>query len=175
MIYIHLFLVFLKIGLFSFGGGYAVLSLIQQEVIEKYQWVTLSEFTEIVAVSQVTPGPIGINSATFIGYKVTGSVFGSLCSTTGVVLPSILILVGISLCLQRFQDSLIVKRIFLSLRPVVPGLVLGAGFSLLHPENFTHPMTYIVFVAVVLSGILTKINPILLIVVSGTVGFFVLS
>ncbi|HEY4532907.1 MAG TPA: chromate transporter [Fusobacterium sp.] len=175
MIYVHLFLVFLKIGLFSFGGGYAVLSLIQQEVIEKHQWVTLSEFTEIVAVSQVTPGPIGINSATFIGYKVTGTVFGSLCSTTGVVLPSILILVSISLCLQRFQDSLIVKRIFLSLRPVVLGLVLGAGFSLLHPENFGHPMTYVVFVAVVLAGIFTKINPILLILLSGTVGFFVLS
>ncbi|KXA16566.1 chromate transport protein [Fusobacterium equinum] len=174
MIYIHLFLVFLKIGLFSFGGGYAVLSLIQQEVIEKYQWVSLSEFTEIVAVSQVTPGPIGINSATFIGYKVTGNAFGSLCSTTGVVLPSIIILVLISLFLQKFKDSLTVKRIFLSLRPVVLGLVLGAGVSLLHPENFGHPVTYVVFAMVVLAGIFTKINPILLILLSGTVGFFVL-
>ena len=174
MIYIHLFLVFLKIGLFSFGGGYAVLSLIQQEVIEKYQWVSLSEFTEIVAVSQVTPGPIGINSATFIGYKVTGNAFGSFCSTTGVVLPSIIILVLISLFLQKFKDSLTVKRIFLSLRPVVLGLVLGAGVSLLHPENFGHPATYVVFAMVVLAGIFTKINPILLILLSGTVGFFVL-
>src|SRR3712207_9267230 len=73
------------------------------------------------------------------------TVFGSVCSTTGVVLPSIVILVTISLCLQKFKDSLIVKRIFLSLRPVVLGLVLGAGFSLLHPENFGHPATYIVF------------------------------
>lgn len=174
ILYFELFAVFFKIGLFSFGGGYAVLSLIQREVIEKHQWVTLSEFTEIVAVSQITPGPIGINSATYIGYKVAGNVWGSIASTTGVVLPSVLILLSIVLFLKKFQDSVIVKRIFLALRPVVLGLILGAGIALLKPENFINIGSYIIFAVVFLIGIFTKINPIYFILLSATLGFVVL-
>lgn len=174
ILYFELFVVFFKIGLFSFGGGYAVLSLIQREVIEKHQWVSLREFTEIVAVSQITPGPIGINSATYIGYKVAGNVWGAVASTTGVVLPSVLILLSILLFLKKFQDSVVVKRVFLALRPVVLGLILGAGMALLKPENFVNIGSYLVFVVVFLAGIFTKINPIYFIMVSATIGFFVL-
>lgn len=174
ILYFQLFSVFFKIGLFSFGGGYAVLSLIQREVIERHRWVSLSEFTEIVAVSQITPGPIGINSATYIGYKVAGNVMGAVASTVGVVMPSVLILVFILFFLKKFQDSTIIKRIFLSLRPVVLGLILGAGIVLLKPENFIAPISYLIFFVVFLLGIFTKINPIYLILLSATIGFFVL-
>lgn len=174
ILYWELFSVFFKIGLFSFGGGYAVLSLIQREVIEKHQWVSFSEFTEIVAVSQITPGPIGINSATYIGYKVTGNVWGAIASTSGVVLPSVLVLLLILIFLKKFQDSVIVKRVFLALRPVVLGLIMGAGLALLKPENFGNIISYCVFLVVFFMGIMTKINPIYLILLSAGVGFFVL-
>ena len=88
MIYWQLILVYLKIGTFSFGGGYAMLSLIQHEIVEKHAWLTTQQFTDIVAISQMTPGPIGINSATYIGYSVTGSVWGSVAATVAVCLPS---------------------------------------------------------------------------------------
>lgn len=170
-IYLALFFTFFKIGLFSFGGGYAVLSLIQQEVIHKHAWVSLSEFTEIVAVSQITPGPIGINSATYIGYKVTRNVFGAICSTTGVVLPSVCVLLSILFFIRKFQDSLFVTRMFQSLRPVVLGLILGAGLLLLKRENFPAPMSYVIFALTFLLGIFTKWSPILLIFLSALVGF----
>lgn len=86
-LYFQLLLVYLKIGLLGFGGGYAMLSLIQEEVVVRHQWLTMQEFTDIVAVSQVTPGPIGINSATYIGYTVTGSVWGSVVATVAVMIP----------------------------------------------------------------------------------------
>ena len=90
MIYWQLLGVYLKIGIFGFGGGYAMLSLIQYEVVDKYHWLTLQEFTDVVAISQMTPGPIGINSATYIGYTATGSVWGSVIATFAVCLPSFL-------------------------------------------------------------------------------------
>ena len=88
MIYLHLFFTFFVIGMFTFGGGYAMLSLIQNEVVVNNAWITAQEFTDIVAISQMTPGPIGINSATYIGYTVTGNIFGSMVATFAVTLPS---------------------------------------------------------------------------------------
>lgn len=85
MIYWQLILVYLKIGMFGFGGGYAMLSLIQHEVVDHYQWLTLQQFTDVVAISQMTPGPIGINSATYVGYSVTQSVWGAIAATIGTV------------------------------------------------------------------------------------------
>lgn len=134
MIYLQLFCVFFRIGLFSFGGGYAVLSLIQKDVVEKFNWVSVSEFTEIVALSQVTPGPIAINSATYIGYTVTGNVFGSMFTTLGVVMPSFLVLFALVLFLNKYKDSLIIERAFKALRPVVLGLILAAGLALLNQK-----------------------------------------
>lgn len=99
MLYLNLFYTFFKIGLFGFGGGYAMLSMIQGEVVTRHGWLTPQEFTDIVAISQMTPGPIGINSATYIGYTATGSVWGSVLATLALVLPSFIIM----LILYRFS------------------------------------------------------------------------
>lgn len=170
MIYFQLFYVFFKIGLFSFGGGYAVLSLIQKDVVERFQWITTSEFTEIVALSQVTPGPIAINSATYIGYKVTGSVFGSMFTTIGVVLPSFLVLSLIVIFLNKFRNSLIVDRAFKALRPTVLGLILAAGLSLLKPENFIDIKSFVIFGLSIVLSLKWNIGVIPLIIGSGILG-----
>ena len=170
MIYLQLFLVFFKIGLFSFGGGYTVLSLIQKDVVERFQWITTGEFTEIVALSQVTPGPIAINSATYIGYKVTGTVFGSMFTTFGVVLPSFLVLALIIMFLHRFKNSLVIDRAFKALRPAVLGLILAAGLSLLKPENFIDWKSFIIFGLSIVLSLMYNIGVIPLIVGSGIIG-----
>lgn len=170
MIYFQLFYTFFKIGLFSFGGGYAVLSLIQNDVVEKFKWITTSEFTEIVALSQVTPGPIAINSATYIGHKVTGNIFGSMFTTLGVVLPSFFVLGLIIMFLHKFKNSLVVERAFKALRPAVLGLILAAGLSLLKPENFIDIKSYIIFIGTIILSLKWKIGVIPLIISSGILG-----
>lgn len=169
-LYFQLFYVFFKIGLFSFGGGYAVLSLIQKDVVENFQWITVGEFTEIVALSQVTPGPIAINSATYIGYKVTGNVLGSLFTTLGVIMPSFIILSIIVMFLHKFRNSLIVDRAFRALRPTVLGLILAAGLSLLKKENFIDFYSYIIFFSSIILSLKWNIGVIPLIISSGIVG-----
>lgn len=170
MIYLQLFCVFFRIGLFSFGGGYAVLSLIQKDVVEKFNWVSVSEFTEIVALSQVTPGPIAINSATYIGYTVTGNIFGSMFTTLGVVMPSFLVLFALVLFLNKYKDSLIIERAFKALRPVVLGLILAAGLALLKPENFIDIKSYIIFFGAVILSLKWNVEVIPLIIGSGILG-----
>lgn len=172
MLYLKLFYVFFKIGLFSFGGGYAILSLIQKDVVETYGWVTTSEFTEIVALSQITPGPIAINSATYLGYTVTGSVWGSFFTTLGVVLPSFLIVSIILIFLNKFRKSVIVQRGFKALRPVVLGLILAAGLSLLKKENFIDYKSIIIFIGSIILSIKYKVGIIPLIIGSGILGIF---
>ena len=103
MIYLQLFYTFFKIGLFGFGGGYAMLSMIQGEVVTRYGWVTSQEFTDIVAISQMTPGPIGINAATYVGFTSTGSVWGSVIATFAVVLPSFILMLTISKFFLKYQ------------------------------------------------------------------------
>ena len=106
MIYLQLFFTFFVIGLFTFGGGYAMLSLIQNEVVVNHAWITAQEFTDMVAISQMTPGPIGINSATYVGYAVSGNIFGSLTATFAVCLPSFLIILTICKIYNRFLPRL---------------------------------------------------------------------
>ena len=105
MIFLQLFYTFFKIGLFGFGGGYAMLSMIQGEVVTRHGWLSPQEFTDIVAISQMTPGPIGINSATYVGFTVTGSVWGSITATFAVVLPSFLLMLIISKFFLKYQKS----------------------------------------------------------------------
>lgn len=169
-IYFQLFCTFFKIGLFSFGGGYAVLSLIQKDVVENFGWITTSEFTEVVALSQVTPGPIAINSATYIGYKVTGTALGSLFTTLGVVCPSFIILSLIVIFLHKFRNSPAIDRAFRALRPVVLGLILAAGLSLLKPENFIDWKSFVIFGLSILLSLKYNIGVIPLIIGSGILG-----
>lgn len=123
MIYLQLFYTFFKIGLFGFGGGYAMLSMIQGEVVTRYGWVSSQEFTDIVAISQMTPGPIGINAATYVGFTSTGSVWGSIIATFAVVLPSFILMLTISKFFLKYQKHPIVESIFNGLRPAVVGLL----------------------------------------------------
>ena len=125
---LKLFISFLKIGAFSFGGGYAMLPLIKKEIIEVHGWLTITELIDILAVVEMTPGPIAVNSATFLGYKV-GGVLGSIVATTAVVLPSFIIILTIAHFLSKFRDSPYVDWAFRGIRPVILGLVTSASIT----------------------------------------------
>ncbi len=171
MIYLQLFFVYFKIGLFGFGGGYAMLSLIQHEVVEVHKWVSQSTFADIVAISQVTPGPVGINSATYIGYEVTGSVFGSAIATFGVCLPSLLLMFFVSKLFNKYKDNHWVKNVFAYLRPAVIGLIATAGISLMNKSNFINYWSVVICIGAFISVYFLKLHPILMIVIAGCVGY----
>ena len=181
MLYLQLFWTFFKIGLFGFGGGYAMLSLIQGEVVTRYGWLTSQQFTDIVAVSQMTPGPIGINSATYVGYTATGSVWGSIVATSAVVLPSFILMLTISKFFLKYQHHPLVESVFKGLRPAVIGLLAAAALLLMNAENFSTPQTDMFqFVASCLLFLLTfvatsrfKADPIMMIVICGIIGFII--
>jgi len=172
MIYWQLFVSYLKIGLFGFGGGYAMLSLIQHEVVESHHWLTASEFTDIVAISQMTPGPIGINSATYIGYTVTGGVWGAIVATVAVCLPSFGIVLLIAGSYRKFRSNIYVNDAFKGLRPVVVGLIAAAALLLMNRENFIDYKSLIIFGAAFLLTMFAKVHPILLIILAGGAGLF---
>ena len=143
VIWMKLFWTFFKIGLFGFGGGYGMLSLIHNEVVEKQHWISNSEFTDIVAVSQMTPGPIGINSATYVGFKAIenegmtrmGAVLGSLLASFSVMLPSFILMLLISAFFMRYKNHKSVQTVLAWLRPVVVGMLAAAVLLLLNEEN----------------------------------------
>lgn len=147
MIFLKLFYTFFQIGLFGFGGGYGMLSLIQREVVYNHHWMTAADFTDIVAISQMTPGPIGINSATYAGYTALQNsgaepwvcVLGSCVATFSVVLPSLILMLLISCFFMKFADHPSVRAVFNGLRPVVVGLLLAATLMLMTAENFGNP------------------------------------
>ena len=178
MIFIQLFYTFFKIGLFGFGGGYAMLSMIQGEVVTRYEWLSAAEFTDIVAISQMTPGPIGINCATYVGYTATGSVFGSVIATFAVVLPSFILMLLISRFFLAYQKHPMVEAVFSGLRPAVVGLLASAALVLMTKENFGSPTedtySFIVSVVIFLVAFIGtrkyKINPILMILCCGAAG-----
>ncbi len=143
MTYLTLFLTFAKIGLFSFGGGYAILAMIQQEAVVRHAWLTPSEFTDVVAISQMTPGPIAINAATFIGYRQAG-LWGSLLCTFGVILPSLILMLAITLTYLKLRRQPWFKNIFQKLRWVTLGLI-GAALILIAQGAFTDWFTVLVF------------------------------
>ena len=186
MIFLELFLTFFKIGLFGFGGGFAILSLIQNEVVTKHAWMTFSEFTDIVAVSQMTPGPIGINAATYVGYtavvnsgqSLLGGVIGSCLATFSVMLPSFILMFIISRFLLKYMTHPAVQSVFSILRPVVIGLIASAALMLMNKENFSSPnensIQFIASILLCLASFLAinkwKVNPIIVILVSGMFG-----
>ena len=169
MTYLNLFFVFFKVGLFSFGGGYAILPLMPHEVVDINKWISFKEFMDIVAVSQITPGPISINLATHVGYRIGGTL-GSTIATTSVVLPSIIIVSLIVIFLKRFSKLPVVQRIFKSLRVTIVGLILADGIALFVKENFIDYKSYIIFTSVLIGGLFFKIGSITLIILSGVAG-----
>lgn len=178
MIYLQLFYTFFKIGLFGFGGGYAMLSMIQGEVVTRYNWVSSQEFTDIVAISQMTPGPIGINAATYVGFTSTGSVWGSVVATFAVVLPSFILMLTISKFFLKYQKHPVVESVFGGLRPAVVGLLASAALVLMNTENFGSPTkdtyTFVISIIIFLIAFVGtkkyKINPILMIIACGIAG-----
>ncbi len=136
----QLFSTFFRIGLFTFGGGYAMIPLIQREAVEKHKWVTDDDVLEIIAIAESTPGPIAINSATFVGYRVAG-VLGSACATLGVVLPSFIIISLIATVLGQFQNIPAVKYAFFGIRAGVLALVLKALWTMFKKSK-KNPLAY---------------------------------
>lgn len=167
MIYLELFWTFFVIGMFTIGGGYAMLSLIQNQVVTEHGWINDTTFTDIVAISQMTPGPIGINSATYIGYEVlatTGAseimcILGSFTATFAVVLPSFIIVLAICKAYDRFKDHYLFKGVMTGLKPAVLGLVGTAALGLATPENFIDWKSFVLCIAAFIGILLKKIGP----------------
>ena len=136
MIFLQLFYTFFKIGLFGFGGGYAMLSMIQGEVVTRYGWLTPQEFTDIVAISQMTPGPIGINSATYVGYTQHG-VTGAVLATLGMITPAMILVILAIRLLKRWESSLAVQGFLTGMRPAAFGLILSAAVIFAELSVFT--------------------------------------
>ena len=173
MIYLQLFLSYLKIGFFGFGGGYAMLSLIQNEIVEQRGWLTTTQFADIVAVSQITPGPIAINSATYIGYTVAG-FGGSIIATFAVCLPSLTLMLFLTRFFLRHRDNRYIQTVVKAVTPIVVGMIASAALIMIAPrtgvnENFTDVWSWLLFAAV-LYGSYRKVNPILMIILSALAG-----
>lgn len=141
MIYLQLFLSYLQIGAFSFGGGYAAMSLIQVQVVEKYHWLTMSEFTDLVTIAEMTPGPIAVNSATFVGTQMAG-IPGAMAATLGCILPSCIIVTLLAKIYMKYQKAQIMKDILGTLRPVVVSMIAVAGIGILSAVFFQARMFY---------------------------------
>lgn len=194
-IYIKLIWAYLKIGIFGFGGGYAMLSLVQHAVVDP-GWISEQMFTDIVAISQMTPGPIGINSATYIGFVAPGSVnpamhgigwglLGSILCTLAVTVPSYFLVLYCSHFIRRHNKSGAVKAVFAGLRPVVVGLIASAAIMLMNAANFNpNAITWqlwasiaicvaafcLVWFPIPFKGKKIKMHPILVIIIAGIVG-----
>lgn len=130
LIYAELFLAFLQIGAFSFGGGYAAMPLIQEQVIEKYGWLTISEFTDLITIAEMTPGPIAVNSATFVGIQVAG-IPGAIVATLGVIFPSCVIVTILAILYKKFRTMTLMQTVLQSLRPAVVSMIFSAGLVIL--------------------------------------------
>lgn len=190
MIFLNLFFTFFKIGLFGFGGGYGMLSLIQHETVERWHWLSSSEFTDIVAISQMTPGPIGINSATYCGYTAIHNagygqfmaILGSATATFALILPSLILMILISRMFMKYMQTRTVKSVFTGLRPAVVGLLAAATLLLMTPDNFSTPkenpwqffVSIFLFAASFYGVLVMKINPIRMICYCGVAGLLLL-
>ncbi len=184
MIFFELLYTFFKIGLFSFGGGYGMLSVIQGEVVTRHGWLTTQQFTDIVAISQMTPGPIGINSATYVGYtavmndchSVSMAVVGSLVASSAVMLPSIILMLIVSRYFMKYSKHPSVEAVFSALRPAVVGLIASAALLLMNSDNFgtfsslQFPVSVALFLFAFIALRVFKLGPILILLICGLFG-----
>ena len=181
MIFFELFYTFFFIGMFTIGGGYAMLTLIQHQVVTVHAWISAEAFTDIIAISQMTPGPIGINSATYIGYSVIQAmgyspalcVAGSALATSAVVLPSFLITYWICRLYARLRQNPVFAGVLKSFKPLVIGLIAAAAISLMTPANFPDYISWIIFGVAFVITMWTRISPMLVIVAAGVAGYLI--
>ena len=171
IMFLKLFWSFFKIGLFGFGGGYGMISMIQFDVVDKNGWMTNSEFADILALSQMTPGPISINCATYIGYN-QGGIIGAIFTTFALCLPTILLMTIVITWLFKNKENHYVKALLSSLNPIVVGLIFSAGVLMMNKENFVGFESVIVCAIVFVATFFFKVNPIYLIIMSGIFGYF---
>lgn len=179
----------LNLNFMTFGGGYSMISLIQGQVVTQYHWMTMQEFTDVVAISQMTPGPIGINTATYCGYTAVHNagmsgmmaVLGSAMATFALVLPSLVLMILISKMLYKYMNTSAVQSIFIGLRPAIVGLVGAAALLLMNGENFSTPanpwhfyISIALFFATFIGVKVMKINPIRMILYSAFAGLVLL-
>lgn len=169
MIYLELFLSYLKIGFFGFGGGYAMLSLIQSETVTKHAWLSTSELADIVAVSQMTPGPIAVNCATYVGYSVTGNIWGSLLATLAVSLPPMTLMLTITLFYEKLRNNRFVSTPLKWMKPITCGMIGAAALMFLNKENFCDWKSYLIF-AICSVAAWFRVDSILLIVLAAITG-----
>ena len=182
MILLELFWAFFQIGLFSFGGGMAALPLIQNQVVDQYGWLTMKEYTDLLTISQMTPGPIAINASTFGGTQVAG-VVGSIVATLGCIMPSCIIISLLAWLYARYKNLDIMKGILTGLRPAVVGLIASAGMTIIAMafwgeaglSNLWNVDTIAIAIFVVAVLILQKfkVDPILIMIVCGIIGGFI--
>ena len=169
-ILIRLYLAFLKIGTFSFGGGYAMLPFMQKEIVENNAWISMSEFSDIIGISQMTPGPVAINSATFVGYKV-GGIIGSAIATIGVVTTSFILVSIISKILNKFKESIVIRSMLAGMRPILIALIIYA-FIDLAKEAYVDLKSIIITLIIGVILFSKKVHPILVIVIASILGLF---
>lgn len=176
MIYLRLLWVFIKIGVLGFGGGYAMLSLIQHEVVDHYEWMTSTEFADMVAISQMTPGPISINMATYVGYNEAG-ILGSLLASFALCLPSIVMVILVIKLFTSKKTGAFMGNVLKGLKPAIAGLIFAAGLAMMNAQNFgdirkgESSISILICALAFVASYFFKANPILLIVVSGVAGF----
>ena len=179
MIYLKLFISFLKIGAFSFGGGYAALPLIQSEVVETHHWLNISEFNDLITISQMTPGPIAINSATFVGIRIAG-IKGAIVATLGCIMPSFILVTVIARVYMKYKKLSILQSILDILRPAVVAMIAISGIKILQSafglnelviENLKLHMLAIFIICIVLLLKYNK-NPIFVMVLAGLLNLF---
>lgn len=168
MVYLALFYSFFKIGFFSFGGGYAMIPLIEKEIVNIHKWIPANEFLDIIAISQLTPGPIAINAATFVGHKISG-VLGSIAATVGVTAPSFIIILIIAMLIKKYRSLPIVEAFFQGVRPVVIALIIKAAYSVAR-GSFSTVKDFYVALIVFLSLYVLKFNPLLVIAIAAIFG-----
>lgn len=181
MIYLKLFLSFLQIGAFSFGGGYAAMPLIQNQVIDIHRWLTMNEFSDLVTISQMTPGPIAVNAATFVGNKV-GGVIGAVVATLGCIMPACILVTMIARLYLKYRNLEVLQSVLKALRPAVVALIGTAGLSIIMSaffptsSNIYLPMVMI-FVICLYLLIKKDMNPITVMVMAGfmNVGWYYFS
>jgi len=163
-----LFLTFLKIGAFTFGGGYAMIPLIQREIAEDKKWITDDDILDIIAIAESTPGPIAINAATFVGYKVCG-FWGAFFSTLGIVIPSFVIIALLSFIIREFQELKAVKYAFYGIRAGVLALVFKAFFTMYKksPKNI---ISYVISIGAFIAAGIFKVNVLIVIIACAIVG-----
>lgn len=176
MVLLKLFFAFMQVGLFSIGGGYAAIPIIQSSVVDSFGWLTMDEFTDLITIAEMTPGPIAINSATFVGNRV-GGLLGSIVATLGCIIPAIIIVSLFAWVYYRYKTVSFMKTVMAFLRPVVVALITSSGLSILTnavlPASSIEVLAGILFLGAFVLIRLSKVNPIAVMFSSGILYAFI--